>query len=105
MSLGVLRALVAAACLAGLAACESSTKTSSPFRPAGSPETTASTAEPATPDAAPATPGPTASAADVTGSGYAAPPPRPRELCPPGPAPWPAGQDPHARPSPGNRPF
>jgi tetratricopeptide (TPR) repeat protein len=105
MSLGVSRALVAAACLAGLAACESSTKTSSPFRPAGSPETTASTAEPATPDAASATPGLTASAPDVTGSVYVAPPPRPRELWPPGPGPWSAAEDPNDDLSLGKRQF
>jgi Tetratricopeptide repeat len=113
MSGGVVRALVAAACLAVLAACESSTKTGTAFQPSPAPETSASTGQSTTAPATAATPspaapaplGPSAAAADVTGSFYVAPVPPPVVAKPPPPGPWSAAEDPNDDLSMGKRQF
>jgi tetratricopeptide (TPR) repeat protein len=112
MSAGVSRALVTAACLVWLAACESSSKTGGLFRPAKSPDTTASAADatalvPATPASATATAsaGAPAATADVTGSVFA---PLPRQAAPelpPVPGPDSAFADPNDQLSLGKRHF
>ncbi len=99
MSVGVVRVLVTAACLAWVAGCESSGTMGSLLQPTGSPEATASASDttastPASQAAAeaPATANAAATAADVTGAVFA---PVPRRAAPEPPplGPWSAAED------------
>jgi len=111
MSVGVVRVLVTAACLAWVAGCESSGTMGSLLQPAGSPEATASTSDTtaSTPTAqaaaaVPATASAAAPAADVTGAVFA---PVPRRAAPEPPplGPWSAAEDAFDELSLGKRQF